>query len=282
MGVEDVRWPPPPYRLSRVIGLTPILLMVLNASMALAGALLLVSTGFLILAPNGSPDSGSPIDRWLPIMVIFGIGAGLLWVAYRVFRSIQGRRQVAEGGHAGQIIDADVLFAKSVPRSAGAVWFYAYSQGGRRYFDRRVGTGDPLFLDDVETRGAVLVVDGGGELIFANFYPLRLDRAEREPARQDVARLAAAPTTTAGGSLQALEARSPPGAPRDYVRCFREAAAAVGRDRDKLIRKRHGAAQRLAPEAVDGLLRECRREVGRPAGGAHPPNPTVASVTAMD
>jgi hypothetical protein len=256
--VGEIRWPPPPHRISRVIGVTPVLLTVLSAALALGGALLFGITLFVMLGTKSQRDTASLSGYWLPILVCVAIGAGLLWLAWRVGQSIHERRRLARDGAMGGIVEADLLFAGSLPRMTGTVWSYAYWQGGRRCFERRVGIGEPLFLDVAQTRCPVLLVEGGAELIFRNLYPLRLGEADRKRIQGDVARRLARAAPILLLDLVNLEGRTVGGPQRDYVRCFRQAVEADGRLRERLIWRRHAAARRLGPEIVDGLLSACR------------------------
>jgi len=259
--MQEIRWPPPPYRMSPALGVQAVLMIVLAATLALASALLSGSAVFLAFGPANFSASSSPIDRWAPTAVIFTMGLGLGWVAFGVGRAASQRRAIARHASAGRIVECDLLAARSVARLPGTIWFYGYSQDGRRYIDRRVAVGAPLFLDALETRGAVVLGDGGAELIWANLHPLVLAPEQRALIEADVAARASAPVGSAGAAFQALEA-SAAGAARDYVRAFGLALSAAGRDRRRLIARRQGAERRLPPKEVDTLLASCRRAAG--------------------
>jgi hypothetical protein len=247
--------------MSPTLGAQPVLMAALAAALSLAAVLLLGSAVFLAFWPAAFSASNSPIDRWAPTVMIFAMGVGLGWVAFGVGRAATERRAIARHAGAARIVEGDLLAAKSVARLPGTIWIFAYSQDGRRYIDRRVGLGPPLFLDGLETRGAVVLGKGGAELIFANLHPLVLAPRQRALIEADVARRAAAPVGSAGVAFRALEAAADDVA-RDYVQAFGLALSAGGRDRRRLIERRQAAARRLPPDDIDILLASCRRAAG--------------------
>ena len=256
--MQDIRWPPPPYRMSPALSVQPVLIAVLAAALGLAAALLLGSAIFLTFGPANFSAPSSPIDRWVPTGVIFAMGLGLGWVAFGVGRAVAGRHSIARQASGGQIVEADVLAARSVARLPGTIWFYAYSRDGRRYIDRRVAVVPPLFLDGLQTRTAVVLVEGGAELILTHLYPLLVDAAQQAAIEADVARRAAAPAGSVGAAFRALEAETAPGAARDYVQAYGLALSAQGADRRARIGRLQDAARRMRPDVVDNLLLRCR------------------------
>lgn len=265
--ISQVRWPPPPYRVSKGLAISPAFRAGFGLVLGGAGATLVAATGFMLFAWNSDRPS-TFADRWLPMAVIFAVGVTLLRLAWTAARSVPGRQRLAKDAANGRIIDADVLFSDSFSRG-GTSWTFAYSNEGRRFYghrvaaDSRIKAGAPLFMDEAQTRGAVLVVDGAGELILGNVQPLLLDKVQREAISEDVARLVARPTVHTVGGLNVLEVQTPAGAARDYVHFFREACTAEGGQRDRMIAKRDAAARRLTLEALDDLLQDCRRHAAQ-------------------
>jgi hypothetical protein len=259
----NVRWPRPPYLLSRATASGPIIRLISSIVFGLTGALLIVVTFFLVFAWNADNPS-TLTGRWLPTLVIFGVGVALSGAGYTLFRSVRGLKQVADAGKMGQIVEADILYSANFSRG-GTYWVYAYSKDGRRFYDRRTGTdrripgGAPMFFDDVQTRGAVLVVEGAGEVVRGNFYPFKFDKTQRDAVEHDRVRLAGQPTAKTPGGLAVLEAQTPAGPARDYVHFFREACAVEGGQRHKMINRRDIAAAKLKLEELDDLLNDCRR-----------------------
>jgi hypothetical protein len=265
---SNVRWPAPPYRLSRVLGFR---LGTYQAGMwvfGFAGCLLLLCVGWMLFGPDSSFQLNS-VNNVMALATFLFAGGGLLWAANGMRRSAPRQAALAQTGSDGRILDVDLLYAEGVYRSGGASrTYFAYSSGGYRYVASTIGVPRPLLLDDLGTRGAALVTPGGAELILANLYPLLLEPGQSALVQADAARLAGRPTITAANSLAALEMQTPPGPARDYVRLYREIGAAPAEARAGLIRQRDKAAKQLSSAALAELLAQCRQQAGSTQGFA--------------
>jgi hypothetical protein len=157
----------------------------------------------------------------------------------------------------GRIVEVDLL-RRQVQRRGGATWDFAYDWRGRRHYGRVRIYRDPLILDGIVTRGAVLAMGAGRHmLLLRHLAPLHL--AASETARLDAAVSA---QFHAERPLIAPALRLPDvsgAAAQAFLQA--EVDAWNARDADAAnaaIERRHAAAWRTSRRRVDAVLQGMR------------------------
>ncbi|HEY4250153.1 MAG TPA: hypothetical protein VGM87_03080 [Roseomonas sp.] len=264
MADTTIRWPRPPYRLSSLVGATARVMQACALFLALAGLSLLLSGVDGLLLPDPFDADKPFFARAWPRAMLMAIGIGLMVFARMAWRQAGMRHAVASGGPAtGRIIEVDLLSGRARGRGPGVAWGYSFSLGARRLWHRELRANTVLYLDDLQTRGAALLTsDEAVTLLMPGLAPILPEPAALAAAQADIARRVAIVTIRPGHRLRALEARTPAGPQRDFVRLYREAAEAGGRRRARLIWQRQEAADKLDWAMADQLLQECRRHAG--------------------
>jgi hypothetical protein len=254
---DFVRWPPPPYRLSRNLGFNYVSSSAAAVVFAF-GATLLLSVDLYLATDAAAGHFKSSFDRWLPFGSMLIIAGMLYYMAFIALRSVPRRKALAQFGTAGRIIDVDILYAEGAGRGGGMRYVYSYTLNGVVHTDSNNSIIAPLYLDALQTRGAALVASGAAQLIFSNLYPLQMSDPERAVVEADVATCVQRSMSGVASRLSLLSGRLE-GAARDYVHlCGEIAAAAHGRQRDALIWKRHRVSRRLPRSDLRRLLNDCR------------------------
>lgn len=253
--VEEVNWGPGPIRISSLTAMTGVLLMVLAATLGLAGAGILALALFVI-APE-VPHDGPDFDYWWGLSITAIVGGGLLFFGIGSWRTGRTRTSLSVQEGEVKLIDADILSVSPAGRGM-SVFRYAFTQDGLRWTAEQTFHGDPLFLDDLASRGVALSLAGGtSELLGPSARQMILEPAERARVLAEVAALVAR-RSVVEPDIRLLEDMVE-GREKKFVRHFREACQTDDPTRRrKLAHDRLFLARRLKGERADTLLQQCR------------------------
>lgn len=253
--VDEINWGAGPLRISGLTGGT-------GAFIAGAGIFLgWVGLGLLLLIVytiSGTLPRGGPApEHWIGLAVALLVAGGLITLGVSSWRTGRIRTSLSSREGEVKIIDADILSVSPAGRGF-SIFRYAFTQDGLRWTAEQTFHGDPLFLDDLASRGAALSLPGGvAELLGPSARQLVLVPEERKRILNEVAALVAR-RTVVEPDITLLEDMLE-GREKKFVRYFREACQAEkpghrrGRGHDRLY-----VARRLKGERADTLLQQCR------------------------